>query len=325
MKKILILIALAASSCSLRPSVEPDSPLPYTRTDVTVRVSGPVTRATGISAKDEAAVSSLQVFVFNSDGAIDAVGRGSEESLSVNVTAGTGKRLWAVANAPDLSGVGTEDELRGSVSLLTDNSAGRLVMAGNTVADILGDMEVSISLVRMVAKLSVKGITRQFTVAGLAARPLVLKRMYLINVPAGLRLDGEGDVTEWLNRSGFESSGADGLLLDGSLDADLGNGETYSTLHSFYCYPNPCTSDSSSATWSPRRTRLVIEAELGGRLCYYSLTFPEIRRNRTYTVESLTLSGKGGSTPDTPYGREALSASISVREWADGSSYTEKL
>jgi hypothetical protein len=326
MRKILTIIALAATSCSLHSPVEPDSPVPLKTTDITVKVSCPGTRVTEISGEDEAAVNSLQVFVFDSDGAIDAVGRGSGGSLSINVTAGKGKRLWAVANAPDLTGVGTEDELCGSITTLTDNSVGNLVMAGNTTADILSDTEVPISLVRLAAKVTVKQITRRFSVAGLAARPLTIKRIYLINVAAGLRLDGTGEATQWLNRRGFASSGADALLSsDSGLDVSLSNGGTYGTAHSFYCYPNPCSTDSAGESWSPRKTRLVVEAELGGKLCWYSLTFPEILRNRTYTVENLTLSGKGSATPDTPYGREELSASVTVRDWTDGSSYTERL
>ncbi len=325
MRKILTIIALAATSCSLRSPVEPDYPVPLKTTDITVKVSCPGTRVTEISGEDEAAVNSLQVFVFDSDGAIDAVGRGSEGSLSINVTAGKGKRLWAVANAPDLTAIGSEEDLRGSISRLTDNAADHLVMAGNTAADITSDMEITIRLVRLAARLSVKSISRSFSAPALAARPLVIKGIYLINVAAGLRLDGEGEVTDWLSRRGFESSGADALTSDRGLSISLGNSETYSTAHSFYCYPNPCTGDSSEESWSPRKTRLVLEAELGGELCYYSLTFPEIRRNCTYTVENLTLSGKGSPTPDTPYGRDALNASLTVRDWADGSSYTERL
>ena len=323
MKKILIILALAAVSCSRATVVEPA--LTESGSEVTVRVCGALTRATGVSEEDETAVNSLQVFVFNSDGAIDAAGKGYEGSLSINVSAGKGKRLWAVANAPDFTEVATEDELRSCITLLTDNAEGNLVMAGDTVTDILGDTEVTVELSRLVAKLSVESVTRLFTAPGLAARPLVIKRMYLINVPAGLRLDGSGDVTQWLNRGSFVSSGADDLLIDSGLNINLSNGETHSTRHSFYCYPNPCTSDSAGGSWSPRKTRLVLEAELGGSLRYYSLTFPEIRRNCTYTVENLTLCGKGGTTPDTPYGTESLSASLTVRSWADGGSSTERL
>ena len=325
MRKILIFFALAAVSCSRDTALKPAFPLTDPGSEVTVKVSGALTRATGVDGEDEAAVNSLQVFIFNSEGDIDAVGTGDGGSLSINVTAGKGKRLWAVANAPEITSVATEDELRGSITLLTDNATDNLVMSGSTVTDILGDTEVSIILSRLVARLSVKSITRQFTATGLAARPLILKRMYIINVPAGLRLDGTGDVTQWLNRGSFTSSGADGLLSDSGLNISLSNGLTYSTMHSFYCYPNPCTTDSGSGSWSPRKTRLVLEAELGGSLCYYSLTFPELQRNCTYTVENLTLSGKGSKTPDTPYGSESLSANLTVRDWANGGSYTEKL
>jgi hypothetical protein len=325
MKKILIIIALTAVSCSLHPALEPDSASDEATNDVTVRVSRPFTRVTGISAEDEAAVNSLQVFVFDSDGDIDAVGQGSGESLSLNVTTGKGKRLWAVANAPELTGISREEELRGSISSLTDNSPQNLVMAGNTTADIISDTEISISLVRLVAKLSVRSITRDFSASGLAARPLTIKGLYLINAPAEMRLDGDGDVSGWLNCGGFASSGADRMLSDRGLNINLSNSATYSTAHSFYCYPNPCTTDSAEEDWCPRKTRLVLEAELDGSLCYYSLTFPEIRRNCSYTIENLTLSGKGSTEPDTPYGRESLSASLTVRDWQDGSSYTEKL
>ena len=325
MRKILIIIALAASSCSLQPPCEVAEPVRDEKTRVTVTVSRGATRATGVKEDEEAAVNSLQVLVFHSDGSIDAVGKASGDSLTVNVTAGKDKRLWAVANAPDLSGVSREEELCGSISRLTDNSIGSFVMCGKTVSDIIGDTGVSIELVRMVAKVSLKGVTRQFDAPGLAARPLTVKGIYLINVSSALRLDGGGEVTDWLNRGKFESSGADGLLSDKNLSIQLSNGVTYSCLHSFYCYPNPTSEDSVEQSWSPRKTRLVLEAELDGGTCWYSLTFPQILRNCSYTIENLTLSGKGSPTPDTPYGRDPVSASVTVLDWASGSEYTEKL
>ena len=323
MKRILIITALAVASCTAATSVTGEGDVG--RNGITVNVRGPSSRATGVTAGDEAKINSLQVLVFDSDGKIDAVGYGNGTSLSVNVTAGKARRLWAVANAPDLGDVGSEDELCGRMSLLTDNSQGSFVMCGNTVRDIAGETEIDIGLVRLVARLSVEKITRRFDVAGLAARPLVIKGIYLINVAADLRYDGADGVSAWLNRRGFESGGADALLSERPLSISLDNGQSHSALHSFYCYPNPCTDDSVSGSWTPRKTRLVLEAELGGKTCYYSVTFPEIRRNRTYTIEELTLSGKGSSTPDTPYGRESLSASVTVRDWTDGSTYTENL
>lgn len=328
MRKIssLTVIALAVCACSPHGVSEPDSPQTAVSEDATVTVSGLVTRASGVSAGDEAAVHSLQVLVFNSDGSADAAGIGSGGgSLSVRVTAGKGKRLWAVANAPDLCDVPSEEALLARVSLLTDNSPDSFVMCGSSVLDILAETAVDISLVRLVARLGVKKITRSFDVEGLAARPLTIKGMYLINVAASLRYDGTADSSLWLNRSGFSSGGADALLSERSLDIRLDNGGSYSVEHSFYCYPNLCEGDSAGASWSPRKTRLVLEAELGGKLCYYSVTFPEILRNRTYTIENLTLSGKGSPTPDTPYGRDALSADLTVRDWTDGSSWTERL
>lgn len=328
MKNTLIFTLLASavlSACALHGEAEPDRAQSEVRKDVTVRVSGPSSRATGIKAGDEAAIGSLQVLVFDCDGLLDAVESGSGTSVSVVVTTGRGKRLWAVANAPKLTDIGSEDELKESVSNLQDNSLTGLVMVGNTTADITEDSDISISLSRLAARLSVKKITRQFDAPALAARPLTIKGIYLINVAAGVRYDASPEVPAWLNRRGFESSGADALLSERGLSIPLADGASHSTAHSFYCYPNPSATDSSSEDWSPRKTRLVLEAELGGNTCYYSLTFPEIKRNCTYTVENLTLSGKGSSTPDMPYARESISASVTVRDWTDGATYTEKL
>lgn len=325
MKRILTLLALAATSCSLHTAAEPELPMPDTRKGVTVRVSGPSSRATDVRDENETAIHSLQVLVFDSDGLLDAAGCGDGTSVSVTVTVGKAKRLWAVANAPKLTGISWEEDLRGSLSHLCDNSLTSLVMVGNTTADISEDGEIGITLTRLAAKLSVKKITRSFDAPALAARPLTIKKMYLINVAADIRCDGTGEVSSWLNRSGFESSGADALLSEQGLSISLADGACHSTPHSFYCYPNPTSTDSVSDSWTPRKTRLVLEAELGGSTCYYSLTFPEIKRNCTYTIGNLTLSGKGSPTPDTPYTRESISASVTVRDWTDGATYTEKL
>ncbi len=325
MRKIITIIALAACACSPHSAPESELPQPVRGEAATVKVSGLVTRVAGVSAEDEAALHSLQVLVFNSDGSADAAGSCDGGSLSVSVTAGKGKRLWAIANAPDVCDAQSEEDLLARVSLLTDNSPDSFVMCGNSVVDILRETTVNISLTRLVARLGVKKITRSFDVEGLAARPLVLKGMYLINVAASLRYDGSADASLWLNRSGFATCEADPLLSERSLDIRLEDGGSYSVEHSFYCYPNLCGQDSAGGSWSPRRTRLVLEAELGGKLCYYSVTFPQILRNRTYTIENLTLSGKGSPTPDTPYVRDAFSADLTVRDWTDGSTWTERL
>ena len=94
------------------------------------------------------------------------------------------------------------------------------------------------------------------------------------------------------------------FLYDAVTDGQVADGESYRTEHFFYCYPN------ETAT----KTRLVIEAEIGGYTYYYPLTLDEVAANTAYTY-NLTITRLGSDSPNVPVADGAVNFTVTVKDW----------
>jgi hypothetical protein len=109
------------------------------------------------------------------------------------------------------------------------------------------------------------------------------------------------DGTLWHNRMGFRSeAGVDGLLAETGLDISVTADRPHTQEHVFYFYPNPIPEalDTRSETWTRRRTRLVLETQIGGRTYYYPVTLPASQRNKTYLIEEAVIRKLGSRDPE---------------------------
>ncbi len=294
------------------------------RVDVSVSVPVPDTKLTSVG--DESGINDLQLFVFREDGVIEAYQTAESSRITLDCTAGE-KEFIAVVNAPDLSHVQSRSQLMSESSALADNSPGDLVMCGSATGNVPsnagGDAEtdVSITVSRLVARVSVRKITNAITAPAYSSLPLSVKAIYLSNVAGDCRYMSSVTPGTWLNKMGARTD-LPSLLSSGTLSGSIANGSSYSTAHYFYCYPNPVASDSSAETWSPRQTRLVVETQLGGKTYYYPVTLPGIEANHTYDIEELKITRLGSSSPDVPVDISDVAVSITVKPWDKGSSTT---
>ena len=69
------------------------------------------------------------------------------------------------------------------------------------------------------------------------------------------------------------------------------------------------------AAWTPRHTRLVVEASVGGQVYYYPITLPTIDGNTICTINELTITRLGTSTPDVDSVIGSVSFEITVAPW----------
>ena len=243
-----------------------------------------------------------------------------------------GYTAYAVVNPP--TGFRPEDypavrDLEEASSSLPDNAPGRLVMAGSRTVDVPvpGGETQRIGVDRLVCKAGVRRISVAFTDPLLADRPFHLKALYLTNCYRESRYGHDlaasdilSDNALWHNPMGFHSdTRVDGLLAETGIDAPVTTGSPHTQEHYFYYYPNPLpeTLDTRSETWTRRRTRLVIEAEIDGRTYYYPVTLPASSRNRTYIIEEAVIRKLGSRDPekDEP-GAIDVSFSISTDDWS---------
>lgn len=314
------LLAALLSSCNKEPGF---TPAPGEKEYVTLSVNvGAETKAGSTTQTQDNTVNSVQVFIFDASGAFETKASGTATSLDIKCVTGA-KKIVALVNAP-VATPASYSALMSTVSNLSDNALSSFVMVGEASKTVTAsDNTVTISVKRLVAKVSINKITNAMTGIN-ATKAFVVKKVYLINVAANTTY-ALGAPTDWLNKIKWATSSSDALLYDTVASGTVANGSSYSTVHSFFPYPNPTTSDNQNSTWSARHTRLVVEATLGGEAVYYPITLPVLERNKTYTITELTIKVPGSEDPDKPVEKEAASFTISVSDWENGSNISQEI
>ena len=304
--------------------------------EVVFSVLGETTRATGTDG--EAAVDSWTLLLYR-DGRLAEAGASSSGSPIRKTLPAGDYTAYAVVNPPasfDPAGFPAPDALAGAESALGDNAPGRLVMAGRrTVTVPVPDGSVQrIGVDRLVCKAGIRKVSVQFENPDLAARPFRLRGIYLTNCYGKSRYGSDWTADDilstasvWHNRMGFHSeTGVDGLLAETGLDIPVTADRPHTQEHVFYFYPNPipASADTRSGTWSRRKTRLVLEAQIGERTYYYPVTLPESQRNRTYLIEEAVIRKLGSLDPekDEP-GAIDITFSTSPDDWSPAYNVTE--
>ncbi len=91
---------------------------------------------------------------------------------------------------------------------------------------------------------------------------------------------------------------------------------------SLYAYPNEniCNADgtdipSADADAKHVDTRLVVEATVGVKKYFYSITMPQMDSNKSYEIENLTITRTGSEDPNLPTVFYDGEFSITVNDW----------
>ena len=329
-KSIIILSAalLAAASCSDMidaPVSQPASE--QEKTVITFDLGGDaLTKAT--AAGSENAVSSLQVLLFR-NGTLYGSGKSTASSLSMEVGPGT-YNCYAFVNDPtDWSGnaSATESGITSAVSKLESNTTSMFVMFGKLANKEItaSTKEVTIPVNRFVSKVEIDKISVNFDAEqyydGMA---LKVTGIYLTNVFGTCPYSMTPSTSPaaggtWYNKMGYVSEAkVNTLLSETGLNITIEDNASHSNAHYFYAYPNACSTDSQSGTWSARKTRLVIEAELDGEECYYHIDIPDMKPNTLYKITECTIKNVGGSSPEENFSAANLTFKISITDWATG-------
>ena len=304
------LAALTLCSCDREKAVPDGKPV-----EVNVTILGTGTRATSVTYANESKVNNLQVYVFN-DGKLEDY-RNAGEAMTAQLTATSGKRtVWALVNAPAIDDVTTESALKAKVSRLADNATDGFVMTGSVSQELKDGGTVSVTVRRIVSRVSVKKISTAFQYA-LAAESVTIGGIYLINVAADNSYAADGTPSTWVNKLGHQDTAYDKYLYD-KVSAKVSNSKAYETEHVFYPYPNPTENDTYEATWAPRHTLLVVEVTFQGKKGYYPVVLPVLERNKTYVIEELVLKHRPGDEPYKPLETGDATVQITVNDWEVG-------
>ena len=317
----VFLVFLLAQSCDIRTP----GPMPPAREDTCrarFSIHDPGTRATGVSPSDEERVARWALYVFSPAGELIASGTSpSRSDITVTVPAGT-CRACAVVNYPqsgtgsfNLTSITTESALASTVAFLADNVPDGLEMYGSETFTLpTGTDAKTIPVERILSKVGVRKVTVRLANAALAGQTFTLKGIWIDNVPSRTLLGSDCPYQQlgeerslWYNAMDWHGSGSctdpscpDALLGDRGIGVTIPQGGSYETEHWFYVIPNatPSPSDSRTAAWSRRCTRLVIQAAVGTKTTYYAVTLPGLRRNNSYTIDEAVITRLGSDDPE---------------------------
>ena len=207
---------------------------------------------------------------------------------------------------------------RDGTVLLEDMDESHIPAIGKASVALSEGSSIAIPVTRCAAKVSIEKITNGITKGRYAGKTLTVKSVYIINGKGKITLEGEAseEIGSWFSCSGKYDPGTSGMPdfgqmavpslshVDGSWEISAGN----SLVHSFAVItgPNHSTSDTEtrmdelrkSSSWTPRKTKIVVEAEIDSKTFYYSIPLDDVSAGNWYRISELTLLHRGSTDPD---------------------------
>ena len=301
--------AIALLGCS-----EKDAELPHVEENAelvtfSVSVPGLDTKSTGGSADDEKTINRLQVFVFNRHGVYETSAVAAEGSVTITCTAGP-KRMVALVNAKEEAGVPDYESLAARPVYLKDSGVKNLVMLGDTAVTVAAGKPVDIEVSYLSSKVVLESVRLDLENPEHESLDFAVTSVFLTNVAGDRKYIDDSVPSVWFHE-GADLSKTLPFIYDpvsgGVLDPDDPDG--YVKEHYFYCYPN-----STAA-----KTRLVIQASIGGETYYYPIVLDELLPNNQYSY-SVVLTRLGTDSPDGSLEEGDCDVSVSVKGWIRKSS-----
>lgn len=321
MKKIAFLAAMAATLCTVACNKGLDTPVNEVPAQeqqlhpLTIKVKGnaPETKTTSVDPDNEVKVNTLQVIAFR-NGVKDTYGTiNNSDEITIQCADG-GRTVYAIVNGPDVSAINTPSDLLATMCEIADWSVSNFLMVGSDWVTLPNASTMEIEVTRMVSRIKINQISRDFTVAAEAAKTLKIKKIQLSDVVIKNNLGGTympTATTDFDFKAGSSSSGSIAFFDD--LNYTLTDGDDYSTPHSFYAFPNPTVADAAGLPWTVRHTHLVVTVEYDGATKYYNVPLPILERNKSYEIDNLTLTRPGSD--DASYYLQDAEFSVSVKDW----------
>ena len=345
MKRTILLVSAALAFAACTTDYTPDLTRAEGKVTLSFCSSMPVTKAP-ITGSGDLTLDHFQVFVFDASGTLEAnTGVIHDTDVasslpSVEISPGV-KDIWAVGNAPeDITGNHVVNTLAQFLDIrmdLLDQTGGENLMYSAHIPETVVSEAYTVDLEfdHLACKIIIDEIQRNFVNSDLALVPLSIQRIYLSNVAGDCDFACAEAPEVWYNKKGaVEKTNSIIYYSFGSGGHVLSQGSSYTTSHVFYSFPNPQLEDHYAGnTWSPRRTRLVVECLYNGETCYYPVTLPKaasekLKRNTVYHIQKLILKRPGSPDPDNPGDTYnpymEYSFEVIVNGWQDDIPYTEE-
>jgi hypothetical protein len=270
---------------------------------LTVKIPEEVTKVTGTPTDGK--VNDLQVFVFDRNGVYETSSHGTGAVLAMTCTSGE-KQVVALVNAPVENGVNNIEELRARTVDLKECAAGHIAMYGEATHLLTASASISLQVERIVSKVAVGKVETAFELDQHKALPFEIKAIYLVNAAGEKAYMDSNTSSLWYNKGQFIEETSPEFLHDYVTDGVVVEGTPYTNQHYFYCFPNYTTT----------KTRLVVEAQIGGYTYYYPITLNTLEPNTSYTY-NLTITRLGSDSPDVPVEEGAVEFTMVVKRWTE--------
>lgn len=302
------------------------------RGSILVRIAdgGSLTKGgTGSTAAEEAFVSA-RIFLFDEAGHLyrSRLAEGCAE-VRIDSVADGRYTVSVAANMPDLEADSLRELEAGPVSLGDSDPEGSFAMYGRDSVRMAGGQTQALVQVRRYP--SRIRLTKVVNATGV---DVTLNGVMLINVRDAWTVAAALPATGWANLAGR----VDGQVITAATaehpaltyrdagDRLLAPGDSLAPQWQLYCLPNGERTDEYGPQAAGGKTRLVVDATIGGTRTYYPVTIdPQdgMVRNASYDVE-LTMLSYGSADPNvlTPTG--AMTSRVTV-EGYDIIDYNENI
>ena len=322
MKKHLKLFVALATALVLASCNERGLDVPSVTYQVAFNVSGDEVATRSTVLADAGAVSQVTYYFCNAQGAVVDAVASSQSQVLRNFSAGT-YTVYAVVNSGAAVGdYATSAAIKAATRSLTSETAGGFSMFGSAAFSVPADDACTVRVYRLVSMVELDRVSVNFSAKPhLAELTFTVDSIYLINAVGAVTFEDNTSASHatWHNMRWPQAGSLEALLCD-AVGATVTQGTPYITPHYFYCYQNNTVTDSRSATWDARYTRLVVACTLGGRRTYYPVDIHhpsgKLLRNCRYVVSNIVVTGYGSNAPDLPVPEdEDYSYSVTVLPW----------
>lgn len=295
-KTCLVCLAALAVACEKSPcdkcGTAQEEKASESRVKVSVKAPAVATKS---QTEDEAAIGNCLLYVFDSSTG-ELVYSFQDEDGTFDFTAEAGSYDFvAMANVPDSHPL-SRAMLAQTPLLLASDSPGHFQMHGaEDGVRILGSKELSITVSRIVSKVDYE-VTLNWAHPEYAGMDFCVKGVYMTNVAGSYLIGGREVADVWYNMMFYTPSSVSNLTFRQE-SVIMKQSDTLSSESPLYVFPNYAEDCHDVEAWSPRCTRMVLEAVLGGETYYYPVTLPGIDPNTAFEV-SLVITGPGMRHPE---------------------------
>lgn len=344
MKKYLEMAACMAAAAALaacNKNVETQVPeaVPSAPAEISLALAGnPATKATVDGTGVENAIRTVDIFVFfkggEYDGQLDAYAH--FDSAPYTLTATTGDRtVYAVVNSAqpvsELEGISTRTGLLTKVTEITSqktasSAPGDFTMIGSVnrsaaTANALvpGLNAITVKVDRIVSRVRLLKITRDFESSALGAQDFRIEEIYLSNAVGreNYSMDRTPSADDFFNKLGVPDAAYD-LWMRRTVGTDLSDGASKDmgdAAYSMYAMPNPVDTDSDEKPFTVRNTKLVVKALLNHKPVYYVIPLGALDSNTTYDIGELVITRPGSSDPEKKTETASCTFTVEANPW----------